>query len=515
MDQDEIDIIRFTDLSADGVQIDYTVHGNPFKIVPTNELLKSREDINLRLQTQQNTARRRSVLQRVECARPRVQPFETWSTRAKTTLSNRKNAPSSKKISESIIPSDAAENINMASFQANNEILPQNDLSGANSARRAKSVSSTSSNSTSPKEKEKPNKKVRTRKLTMHEFIDEKREIYRLQLFIDKKNKEMRRFITEMEKSEKRIKEAESKMDALSDQYKMASVKIDAAVARRKKIADAAKRATSDKKRELQKVINNQQVLRSECAKKEVQLETYQAYHDFLMTFIRTGESIENKFVSPSVLVEELHNIENENLFLMSECQNLEYFVNSSTNNVINQLEETKIDEEHAHDKLNTIQKVQPFKLKISKEQLDDVQEANLEFERLSRLIRRTYSRCISADADLKPITMLERLENTLESMYKTRDSIDPAFVEEKQTIKLKLRREMQRKAKQEKRAHEQKLKMEQAIERAKKPIPQKIGRPIHQRIIPVKSKVKDNEKERQKLLELEKEYNLLYGPIE
>ena len=88
----------------------------------------------------------------------------------------------------------------------------------------------------------------------MHEFVDEKREIYRLQLFIDKKNRDISKFSRNIETNDRKLQEAETKIKTLSDQYKMTTIQMEAAVARSRKLADAAARQTTLKKKELQKM---------------------------------------------------------------------------------------------------------------------------------------------------------------------------------------------------------------------------------------------------------------------
>ena len=163
----------------------------------------------------------------------------------------------------------------------------------------------------------------------------------------------------------------------------------------------------------------------------------------------------------------------------------------------------------------NSIEKVKPFEGNFTPAQEKLIDSMESELHHITELIKKTYSKCISQDTDLKPIRMLERIENKLENMYMLLVYVDTDFIAEKQAIKLRIRRDLQRQQKQERKELEQKMKMEQAIERAKKPIPQKVGRPINHRIIPIKAKIHDDEKIKAKLREIERERNLLYGEFE
>jgi hypothetical protein len=77
---------------------------------------------------------------------------------------------------------------------------------------------------------------------------------------------------------------------------------------------------------------------------------------------------------------------------------------------------------------------------------------------------------------------------------------------------KLKERRELQRLERQAQKEAEQQRKVQQAIERARKPIPRKFRRaPIVERIIPLKGKVRSSEQAILKRIEEERLERLLF----
>ena len=74
-------------------------------------------------------------------------------------------------------------------------------------------------------------------------------------------------------------------------------------------------------------------------------------------------------------------------------------------------------------------------------------------------------------------------------------------------------RREKTRKQRQEMAEREQRKKIEHAIERAKKPIPKKTGRPLYGRCLPVTVVRRDDEEiMRRRQLELLNEQRFLFG---
>ena len=68
------------------------------------------------------------------------------------------------------------------------------------------------------------------------------------------------------------------------------------------------------------------------------------------------------------------------------------------------------------------------------------------------------------------------------------------------------------RKIRNQKAEMEQQRKIEQAIERAKRPIPKRTGRPTLDRILPIKIVKPDDELIKMKEYEARKERELLYG---
>lgn len=561
MDPDELAIANYMDLAGDGVCVDYSIpEGNPFRIISEDELFQTRQETNQRIKCEQERSKRLTLIQRTECTRPHVPVFESRATMLHSSLSGRRsrtsysssrsdqfeftqnesdinidlNRPSTaksirikKKQTKSSNSSKVSSSCNTrpsSQMSKNRPISVRSDYSiPTKFASRdittppfsAQLTPDQSSVSTSRDEEIDNSTIKRQRKLTMHEFVDEKREIYRLQLFIDKKNKDIQNFSEYIGKNEKKIEDKKSKIESLSDQYKRAGIQIEAALARRRKYADIAARKTSEKRRELQQFKNSCEMLESDIIKKEALLETYQRYQHFLKLFVPEDNTLEKYFSSSKVLINDLQRIEDENLFLIQECNHLINSLNESSTFAQNELASADNLNSEALHRLSLIETVVPFNNQFTPIQEQTILSNEEELQQLSDMVKKTYESCLNPEIDMKPMTMLERIEMRFEKMYQMLVYVDPKFIEEKQAAKLKLRRDQQRKMKQEKQQLEQKLKTDQAIERAKKPIPQKYGRQLNERIIPIKIQVHDGEKERAKQREIEREMNLLYGEIE
>ena len=109
---------------------------------------------------------------------------------------------------------------------------------------------------------------------------------------------------------------------------------------------------------------------------------------------------------------------------------------------------------------------------------------------------------------------MLQNIENSLETMYKKLKTISPAFISEKQSKFDAMRRNNKRKQKQIQEIEEQRIRMENIIERSKRSMPKKSSRPLVQRITPCRVKKVDDSKQNAIRKEQERLEQLLYGDL-
>jgi hypothetical protein len=136
------------------------------------------------------------------------------------------------------------------------------------------------------------------------------------------------------------------------------------------------------------------------------------------------------------------------------------------------------------------------------------------ELDRLRAPIRKTYIKCFGKDTNLAPLTQLERIEVGIDRMHGLLEQISPEFIMGKQLLREKERREEQRQERQEKAAEEQRIKIAQAVERAKQPIKPKTGRPLLPRSMPIRVEKNDDAKLAALRREQERLEMLLFGPV-
>jgi hypothetical protein len=192
MDQDDAAYVAsMTDPSADGIAVTMPELDNPFQfsLKPIRRPPPNNAQVKIAQRLEQDRLTQLSLVQRSDMTRLRVPPCLTRGTR----VHHHSSLPSAmpKAISS------------MAS-------LPQIALP------------------------------PRGRRPLMAEFVEQKREIYMFQLFIDTKRHKIRRFEQRAISEERRLVEAEQRLEEEKAQHKRESAEIDAALAQARRAAEIA-----------------------------------------------------------------------------------------------------------------------------------------------------------------------------------------------------------------------------------------------------------------------------------
>lgn len=515
MDDDE-SIARLMHLGADGQYLADDLYPNPFQMQTKQLPSKERIQFNATNQVKRDQMRKMSLLQRIQAQKPRVPPCVTRATRLlPESIVNREearnflNAPST-----SVHPNLAKENDNNTS---------ENSSTSTEESVGTITISSRTGSSLATTEKKLPQRKEslsqlsntvghRNKHQAMSEYLQEKRELYLFQLFINRKKSGIRKFDREELTQEKKLKKEEQKITEEIDMYKKSNVQLEASLARQRHKAEIAAKAHSTLVKHLRHLDNNCALIRSEITKNEDLLITYRPYLDFLAQFVPENVDIYEFFKNPSTLIEELHRIENNNLFLIQYCQHYEQIYSNGIEKINLQMYETLKDEEKIVNCIRGIEKNPMYADQLSRKQQEEQKEKERSIIELSQLVRKTYINCFGIDADLGPLAMLERIENQLEVMFQQTELIDPDFLAKKNAARDKERKEQQRKERNEKRMEEQQKKIEHALERSRKAVPKRSGRPLNERVLPLKIVKPNDELLKQKEYEERMERELLYG---
>lgn len=451
-------ILRLTDISADGEAVEYSKTGNPFITVSRNARLETREKRNTRLSREQLLLNTRTLEQRAEQTHIRVPILTTAAT----------------------------------------------------SQHQSRAVSAASKSVGSIDQM-----KTKTRTKTMPEKMYQMRQVYLTQLLINKKQRDIAKLNRIQVNTEARTLKAEQDVSDEANEYKISMNQLQAALSKSRKQAAENAALYSTLTKELIQLQANVNAKVSIISKNEEILETYQEYENFLKTFINDDvTNIFDYFNHPSVLIEEMDLLQSETLNLV-KCYNhyveAEGVLNEKVQKrkILQDKEEKEITEnENKPRDFSTMD----YKNASAAKQNDGLDQ---EISNLTQMITETYITCFGKCPDMSPMNMLEKIESSLERMIKIEERVAPEILQEIKTKKDEERKLKERLDGQEKRRLEQLRKVEQALQRANKSIPRHDKRQPKQRILPVKlSKKRSNEND---LLaaQQEKENALLYGQLE
>ncbi|OHT12530.1 hypothetical protein TRFO_17576 [Tritrichomonas foetus] len=429
---------------------------NPFKLPPPTDSFGYREQNKRELAAERERMRKMTLVQRTDSLKPSIPSCVTQKTRANSVMSGK-----------STVRSESHSSIRFEKHQRTTE------------------------------------------------FIQQKREIYIVQMLIDRKNVEISKLTNQMKNEEVGIVETEQKIAQQSQKIKLMTAKCEARLARARKKAENAIRKRVELQKQYKQVLNSVSIMRSEILKNEETLESYQRYYDFLNALKPKDCEIFDYFTRPNKLIDEMNEHEKKNLFIIEKCQ---YFDNQMAKNV----KKIQKDIDSTDNTINGVNKSLSdyHRTRYIDSEVEDKTEGNMQYSnqlddelaRLKEQVRRVYSSCLKKESDMGPIIMLEEIESNLHLLQTKIINVLPSFVAEKQAIKDKERREKQRKEKQEQQAIEQAKKTKQTLERANRPIKKKTGRPIIGRAVLIKHEKKDDAKLIRQRLEQQRVEQLLYG---
>jgi hypothetical protein len=347
----------------------------------------------------------------------------------------------------------------------------------------------------------------------MADFVEQKRAVFLVQLLIDRKNKEIDR-IQNLRKTEKEnMVQEQAKITEQSNQNKMTTSGQELELSRAKRAMDAAIRQRTELSKELKKKSAFVQLLDSEISRNQEALDAYRSYSEFLRRLTPADEQTAQFFAEPLTLLEKLENVENENLFLITHCQELRDEQDTCLRGVQGEIDRSEA-ETHA---LQAAIAGMPDIEETAGPQSGALKECDAldsQLRRLAAVVCKTYRQCFNEASEVNTLTRLERMENELELMYRFAGAVDPAFIAGKQTETEKARRDVQRREKAEKQERDQKRKLEQALIRAQMPIKRRTGRPVMERTLPIR--LSKNPVDVNKKLQEERQQEVfLYGPID
>jgi hypothetical protein len=351
-----------------------------------------------------------------------------------------------------------------------------------------------------------------TRRMRMPEYIAQKQEVFLIELMIQRKRQEMASLDAERQAEEAAFLTAERVITDTSNEYKMASAQTEAAVARARKASEAATSRRMELQKQHKMLLQSVAIARSDISKNEDALERYRQYRDFLVNMTPEGRDPDEFYDGPERLIQQLDELERSNVFLVDEFESLSDCHEKRVENVetaIGRVDEAVAD---VQERAQGVAEVHELSEAISEDDVRASEQTNRELMYLTEIIARTHTNCFRVTGNLPALLMLTRIENALEDLYRKMKAIRPVFVEAKQRQKDEERMERQKEEASEKKAADQRLKYEQALERAQMPIKKRTGRPPLKRMLPITAKAVDPEKSLADQIERERIEALLYG---
>ena len=460
MDEEDLEneILKYTDISGDGKLITYNTTGNPFITSSQQFSGESRQDFNNRITREIQERNHQTLIQKTEQLKSHIPSVTTGATsQVHSRLQTRSASMHSQPLSTK--------------------------------------------------------KQPRERTKTMPECMLQKRQIYLTQLLIDKKRAEMRKIARNQVLTQDKMDKDEKDVNNEIDEYKQSMNALQAALSRsRKKAAENSQQYSSLVKTfsQLQSSVNAKSAI---ISKNEEILEQYEEYAEFLKIFLprEYEKRMFDYFNNPLVLIKELDELQTETLNLVNCYQ---HFVD--VEGVLNEKTEAMMKEQDDEDnKINKIiektelPKIETFQ---SKKVETDKDILTAKIDNIKNTISETYMICFGHKADISPMNMLEKIEQSLEQMLKIEQTVDPDVLEKIKAQKEEERREKERQEGHERRRLEQLQKYQKALERANKEIPRHDKRRPIERMIPVKKHhTTDHELDKARLA-LEMENRMLFS---
>jgi hypothetical protein len=350
------------------------------------------------------------------------------------------------------------------------------------------------------------------RRVPLSDFINQRREVFFVQLMINRKRGEQQRLEAEIRAEEQQLHENEGLLSETSNQFTMTSAQGEAALKRANKASDAALKKRKELQQEFHLAINDLQLIRSEISKRREKLAVYRSYREFLESISPAHAPVEELFKHPSALMDEMDLLERRNLFLLSHYQTLFEQSDAGVSVVKKDLVEAESNLSRLEGKASMVPVVEPIQYKLREGNLKEAQEIENELQELEVGITRTYVHCFGPGQSVASLTMLERIENALEALFMRIQLVNPTYLHTKQKKQDEIRLEQHRLDMQAKKDAEQKLKYDQAVERAQMPIKRRTGRPCLERTLPLIINREDPELARAAQRERERLETLLYG---
>jgi hypothetical protein len=349
------------------------------------------------------------------------------------------------------------------------------------------------------------------RLLNVNEFISQEREIFLVQLMIDRKRAEIAHLSVEIQAEEAALITRDAEIAETSNQYKMSTAQAEAALARARKASEIAMKKRMDLLKEFKLATQSVSLIRADISKNRETLDSYREYRDFMDRLVPEQEDPETFYTSPEVLIGELDHQERCDLFLVQVTQESGLELDKRLGKVSVQLDATDVQIEGMATKARKVPIVEERDFDLTEGDVKNAAAIEKELADLHRMVSRVYCTCFGPGSSIGALSMLKKIEAVLERQYIRIQTVNSTFAQTIQKKKDEARSEQQRLELEAKKEAEQKLKYDQALERAQMPIKKRTGRPPVKRMLPNQGERVDPERFQAEALERARIHTLLY----
>lgn len=219
-------------------------------------------------------------------------------------------------------------------------------------------------------------------------------------------------------------------------------------------------------------------------------------------TEVEEDEDIPMYFLRPQQLLDIFAQLEEQNLFLIQNCQETEEALEELKTKYKDTKHRMDLETDGLKTQIEALQhsiKTEEEKGKALRERSSENVQVNLSggnsLEELAAKVADVYVRCgFDNDASVGTLQMLTNIEAKLEEYLAIIDQMPEDFVEQAEKAKGKERRQRGREEKLEQQRKEQERRVQRSLERAQAPVHKKVGKPLMFRSPPErKKKVQDN----------------------
>ena len=362
----------------------------------------------------------------------------------------------------------------------------------------------------------------------MRDFIHQKREIFLAQLAIDTKREELQRLDRIEHEEEENLKAKEGEINVFRDQFRTFLANDGKNTMEARQAAEIKAKQRIEVSMQIKQISSQISTLRNEIAHHEEKLKECTDYQTFLESLIppkwrSQHPAPEMYFKDPKQLLDIMISLEEQNMFLIRHCQEAEEAVERYRTKFNNLLESrdgsitAMLDKkEKKKQELNEMnERNEQYKVtgefrhgnELNPSEMAELQTAISKFHK-----QLGFENTASPDAP----SMLRRIERKMEEVSTILSKMDEQRLKELTQEKELNRRNQERQQKNELEKKEQEEKTNRALALAMMPIKKRTGRPLLERMVPVKEQSREKKEEAARLKRLQElaDSDLLYGPI-